>query len=118
MNPYHILNIPATADDAVIRRAYLAAVQASPPDREPDQFRMISESYAKIKTAEDRWRWMLTVKPQEISPLGALGEHARHTPQRQALNTEQWHALLRGCAGELAVPPARAGKRPPSTKSS
>lgn len=113
MNPYHILNIPTTADDAAIRRAYLAAVQASPPDREPEQFRIISESYAKIKTIEDRWRWMLTVKPRMISPLDALGEHARTTPRRHALNTEQWHTLLRGCALPPAAPPTRAGKPPP-----
>ncbi len=110
MNPYHILNIPATADDAAIRQAYLAAVQASPPEREPEQFRIISESYAKIKTMEDRWRWMLTLSPRGSSPLEALGEHARLTPQRRALSPEQWHALLRGCAREQAAPPARAGK--------
>ena len=111
MNPYHILNVPATADDAAIRRAYLAAVQASPPEREPERFRVISECYAKIKTMEDRWRWMLTLAPAVVSPLEALGEHARHTPQRRALTTEQWHVLLRGCAGEQAVPPAPAGKQ-------
>ncbi len=52
--PYEILEVEEGADDAQIKKAYLAMVRRFPPERSPDDFRRIHQAFALIKTEEDR----------------------------------------------------------------
>ncbi len=52
--PYEILDVDDDADDAQIKKAYLAMVRRYPPERFPDDFQKIYQAYDQIKTKEDR----------------------------------------------------------------
>ena len=49
-DPYRILEVTREAADDEIHLAYLAKVQAFPPDRNPVQFQAIRRAYEAIKT--------------------------------------------------------------------
>jgi DnaJ-class molecular chaperone len=44
-DPFTVLGVAEDADDAEIRRRYLALVRAFPPDRAPDRFREYRAAY-------------------------------------------------------------------------
>ena len=52
--PYIVLGIPETSSNEEIRKAYLAKIQANPPENAPEMFQMISEAYRDIDTDEKR----------------------------------------------------------------
>jgi curved DNA-binding protein CbpA len=63
-DPYEILGLPASAGDADIKAAYLAAVRAHPPEREPETFKTIRAAYERLKTPELRLETdMLRIQP-------------------------------------------------------
>lgn len=53
-DPYLLLGVPPDADDARIRAAYLAALRACPPERDPQRFEQIRAAYEAIGTAQAR----------------------------------------------------------------
>ena len=53
-DPYLLLGVPADADDAAIRAAYLAALRACPPERDARRFEQIRTAYEAIATAKAR----------------------------------------------------------------
>ena len=48
-DPYQILNLPRSADEAQIRRRYLELVRQFPPDREPEQSAAIRAAYESVR---------------------------------------------------------------------
>lgn len=71
--PYEILDVAENAEDAGIKRAYLAMVRRYPPERFPDDFQRIYRAYELIKTEEDRLSYRLFYcalpEPTDISAL-------------------------------------------------
>lgn len=53
-DPYRMLGVPETADDEAIRAAYLAAIRACPPERDPQRFEQVRAAYESIATERDR----------------------------------------------------------------
>ncbi len=53
-DPYLILGLPPDADDAAVRRAYLAAVAACPPERDPKRFESLRGAYEALRTRRAR----------------------------------------------------------------
>ena len=53
-DPYRRLGVPPTADDEAIRAAYLAALRACPPERDPQRFEQMRAAYEAI--ADERGR--------------------------------------------------------------
>jgi curved DNA-binding protein CbpA len=53
-DPYLLLGVPADADDASIRAAYLVALRACPPERDARRFEQIRAAYEAIGTATAR----------------------------------------------------------------
>jgi curved DNA-binding protein CbpA len=49
LDPHAILGVDLGADDAAIRAAYRAAVQAHPPERDPDGFRRVRAAFEALK---------------------------------------------------------------------
>ncbi len=47
-DPYRLLGVPATADDDTIRAAYLAAIRACPPERDPQRFEQVRAAFDAI----------------------------------------------------------------------
>ena len=57
MNPYRLLGIAEEIeDDEAIRNAWLEAVRRFPPEKAPEHFARIRESYEMIRDRESRFR--------------------------------------------------------------
>lgn len=54
IDPYRLLGVSTDADDESVRGAYIAAVRACPPERDPRRFEQIRAAYEAIATARDR----------------------------------------------------------------
>lgn len=99
MNPYVVLGVPAHADDARVRQAYLEAVKAATPETHPARFKEIAGAYEKIKDEPSRCRHELfdTACPGD-SPLDAFLRHAQLTARRTPLGFDEMKNFLRACA--------------------
>jgi curved DNA-binding protein CbpA len=53
-DPFTVLGVPEDADDAEIRRRYLALVRDFPPDRAPDRFREYRAAYDALSDERKR----------------------------------------------------------------
>jgi len=53
-DPYRVLGVAATADDAAIRAAYLEAIRACPPERDRQRFEQVRAAYESVATERDR----------------------------------------------------------------
>lgn len=96
-DPYLILGVPDDASDEAIHAAYLAAIKACPPDRDPHRFDAVRQAYVSLRTQRDRLAWELfdtsPPHPQDVLDRAAPAVE----PGRPSL--AQFHALLRGDAG-------------------
>ncbi len=54
IDPFTTLGVDKSAEDDVIREAYVNLVKKWVPDRYPEHFRKISEAYEKIKSKRER----------------------------------------------------------------
>jgi curved DNA-binding protein CbpA len=107
--PYDILKIGEDADDAAVKKAYLAAVREFPPERFPEQFQKIREAYEKIGTAKARLQYELfdtsLPDPVEIAELLLRGRMIKGS----RLDEKQFRKLLAECLEEMPLP--RAGEQ-------
>jgi len=53
-DPFTVLGVAEDADDAEIRRRYLALVRDFPPDRDPDRFREYRAAYDALSDERKR----------------------------------------------------------------
>jgi len=97
MNPYLVLGVASSADDAAVRQAYLAAVRESPPDTHPQRFQAVSAAYEQIKDEPSRLRYLLFRRecPGD-SPLDVVLRFGRLHPPAP-LPLDQMQACLRDC---------------------
>ncbi len=77
-DPFQVLEVAETADDAAIKKAYLRKVRAFPPDREPQRFQAIREAFEAIRTRRNRLRYRL-FRADPPTPT-ALLEGGTHSP--------------------------------------
>ncbi|HAK46557.1 MAG TPA: hypothetical protein DCO79_11650 [Spirochaeta sp.] len=54
LSPYQILGISETADEKDIRNAYLQRVKEAPPERNPEEFKMVRKAYGILKDSNMR----------------------------------------------------------------
>ena len=65
--PYEILEVPETAAFEEIRKAYLAKVRLSPPERDPEGFKRIQKAYSVLKDAVQRKVFDLSMFRKELA---------------------------------------------------
>ena len=65
--PYEILEVQETAAFEEIRKAYLAKVHLSPPERDPEGFKRIQKAYAVLKDAVRRKAFDLSIFRRELA---------------------------------------------------
>jgi curved DNA-binding protein CbpA len=88
-----VLGIDETADDEVVRAAYLAAVRRSPPDRDPEGFRRVREAYDAVRDEERR----LALRLFGPAPLERLESLLDEVPdERRFVGPGPWLDVLRG----------------------
>jgi len=92
LNPFALLGVDETADDAAVRAAYLAGVRRFPPDRDPDAFQRIRDAYQAIRDEEHRLDFRLFGPP----PLERLEELLATFPgERRHVGPRPWLDALR-----------------------
>jgi curved DNA-binding protein CbpA len=69
-DPFTVLGVEETADDAEIRRRYLALVREFPPDHAPDRFRDIRAAYEAL--GDERRRLEATLLHTNEAALSRL----------------------------------------------
>lgn len=67
-NPLVTLGLPASADEAEIRRRYLQLVREFPPDRAPQRFAEIRAAYEQLKNPEEFLERLLFEQKSHDSP--------------------------------------------------
>jgi len=92
VNPFAVLSLDEDASDAAVRAAYLAAVRAHPPDRDPAGFQRIREAYDAIRD-EDRRLDLRLFGPPPLDRLEALLE--AFPDERRHVGPDPWLAVLR-----------------------
>lgn len=93
-DPYLLLGVAETADDATIETAYRAALRRHSPDRDPQGFQALQEAYNKIATRRRRLAFALFDK-QPPTPADLL-ERAAPVGESQRPERALFNALLRG----------------------
>ncbi len=53
-DPYRLLGVADTAEDDAIRAAYLAAIRACPPERDPQRFERVRAAFETISSEPRR----------------------------------------------------------------
>jgi curved DNA-binding protein CbpA len=53
-DPYRVLGVMQTADQAEIKRAYFGLIRQYPPETEADKFKLVRAAYEKIKDVQRR----------------------------------------------------------------
>ncbi len=90
-NPFIVLDVAETADDDVIKKAYLQQVREHPPERDPEHFQAIRAAYETIKTRRDRLRYRLFQR-QTPDPAGLVATALHPGPPRRLTEPQlrQW----------------------------
>ena len=69
-DPFTVLGVDERADDAAIRRRYLALVREFPPDREPERFQDYRAAYEAL--SDERKRLEMTLLRTNKAALSRL----------------------------------------------
>jgi DnaJ-class molecular chaperone len=92
-DPFTDLGVSEDADDAEIRRRYLALVRDFPPDRAPDRFQECRAAYEAL--ADERSRLAMKLLHTNTAALSRLSMAAlQDAPPGQARATRQAVAAL------------------------
>ena len=75
-DPFTILGVDEAADDAEIRRRYLALVREFPPDLEPERFQDYRAAYEAL--VDERKRLEMRILRTNEAALSRLGLTALH----------------------------------------
>jgi curved DNA-binding protein CbpA len=93
-DPYLVLGLIRDADDEAVHAAYLRAVKACPPERDPRRFEALRAAYEALRTRRARLAQALFDQtPPTLADILDKAEPvgAPRRPPRRLLNT-----LLRG----------------------
>ena len=93
-DPYLILGLAPDADDAAVRSAYLAAVAACPPERDPHRFEALHSAYEALR--DRRARLAQALFDQTPPTLGDMLDKAEPLGAPRRPQRDLFDALLRG----------------------
>lgn len=92
-DPYLTLRVARDADDATIHAAYLAAIKACPPERDPKRFEAVRNAYEAIRTHKDRLAYELF--DTSLPTVADLLDRAAPVAQPRRPDPDLFAALLR-----------------------
>ncbi len=99
MNPFIVLDVDPGCSDEEVRTAYHSLIRRYPPESFPDEFQLIQEAAAALKTERMRWHEFLFRRPPtEASPMECLEKFARLPGRQKPPGQPAFQSLLRACA--------------------
>lgn len=125
---YELLDIPATATAAEVKRAYYAQARRWHPDLNPgdaaaeERFKLVAEAYRVLGDADERYQydgWLerhrrLAQAPElEAMPRRPIRVSARHARERRAERAERRERRRSGGRGPVRVRPFLLNTRKP-----
>jgi len=98
MNPYLVLGISDDADDAAVRKAYIALVNKYPPEHNGEVFKNISNAYDLINSEHKRLNYRLfNMKPEAESPMDMFAPLVAIPANRKPLSFDKMKEFLQKC---------------------
>lgn len=82
-DPYQVLDLPTSADEAAIRKRYLELVKQYPPDRAPEKFAAIRAAYEALRNRDQRLSRQLFEVDHKITLQTVVEEIACQAPRRR-----------------------------------
>lgn len=82
-DPYQVLDLPSSADEAAIRQRYLQLVKQYPPDRAPEKFASIRAAYEALRDRDQRLSRQLFEVDHSIHLQTVVEEIACQAPRRR-----------------------------------
>jgi curved DNA-binding protein CbpA len=80
-DPFATLGLPLEASDADIRKRYLELTVQFPPEQHADKFAAVREAYERIRTLDNRAKYMLHERGTEDTIEAILEEVECTTPR-------------------------------------
>ena len=123
-DPFTVLGVTDEADDAEIRRRYLALVREFPPDRAPERFQELRAAYDAL--SDERKRLETTLLHNNAAALAQLSRdalrsgsanaasasgHSPDAPAPRATQRTVMALLAEGIARVLPDPSSESGGR-------
>jgi curved DNA-binding protein CbpA len=93
--PYELLEIPETADQKEIRRAYLEQIRRYPPERSPARFQEVVKAYQLIRDETERTRLEIFGMPGSKSRTRLSDLVLPPSDRRNRIGIEAWLGFLR-----------------------
>ena len=69
MNPFGVLGVPHTADDAALKRAYFKKLREHPPETDPKKFQEVQEAFEILRDPARRRAAMRPEVPERLREL-------------------------------------------------
>jgi curved DNA-binding protein CbpA len=82
-DPYQVLDLPTSADEAAIRKRYLELVKQYPPDRAPEKFAAIRAAYEALRNRDQRLSRQLFEVDHKTTLQTVVEEIACQAPRRR-----------------------------------
>ena len=92
-DPYAVLALDKTANQAEIKRAYFALIRQYSPESDADNFKLIRAAYEKLKTTKRRAEtdlFLLQPPPAWEPPASGPGLDAAFAPADALLALRRW----------------------------
>lgn len=93
--PYEMLEIPETADQKEIRRAYLEKIRRYSPERFPVRFQEVAEAYRLIRDETERTRLEIFGMPGSKSRTRLSDLVLPPSDRRNRIGIEAWLGFMR-----------------------
>ncbi len=87
-DPYLVLGLPPTADDAAVRARYLELVRRWPPEQAPDRFAAVRAAYERVRDRAARLRHRLFDAGRGAGIDGLIEEAVCRTRRRRVTLAE------------------------------
>jgi curved DNA-binding protein CbpA len=110
LDPFTVLGVTEDADDAEIRRQYLALVRTYPPDRAPERFQELRAAYDVLLDERKRLETkLLTANSAALSRLRVAALRAGDRGRARATTAATSALLIEGLRLALPEPSPPAG---------
>jgi curved DNA-binding protein CbpA len=93
-DPYDVLELPAEADDEMIRNRYLELVRRFPPEQNPERFAAVRAAYESLRDLNTRLRHRL-FEAGKKDTVDAIVEELACRSQRRRVSLTTLLSVLR-----------------------